>query len=249
MTTVANAVVPSGPARASVHDGQGFLKYMPAVATHAAISFRRLPPADREDAIAEAVAAGFLNYESARRRGQLESVKPSMLAHYGVLHVRSGKHVGGSMDSKKDVMSFRAQQAGRFRVVGLPWDNVHAYDALKAPERVWRLRLIDDSRTPIPDQVRFRVDFSAFMGKQDGRTRKALALLAAGHKRCEVAEKLGVTPPAVTQRLARIEREWAAYQADEPRTPAHREATEISSRHGSDPAHASRAAAEPLPAA
>ena len=66
MTTVANTVTPSGRARASVRDDPGFLECLPTVATHAAISFRRLPQADREDAVAETIAAAFLNYESAR---------------------------------------------------------------------------------------------------------------------------------------------------------------------------------------
>ncbi len=48
-----------------------FLRFLPAVQTHAAIQFRGLPEADREEAVAEATAAAFVNYDSARRRGKL----------------------------------------------------------------------------------------------------------------------------------------------------------------------------------
>ena len=112
-------------------------------------------------------------------------------------------------------MSFRAQQAGGFRVERLPWDAPQAYDVIKAPEPVWRLRLLEDRGTPVPDQVRFRIDFSAFVRNQHSRSRKAMAMLASGDKRCEVADRLGITASAITQRMARVEREWNQYQADD----------------------------------
>ena len=62
------------------------------------------------------------------------------------------------------------------------------------------------------DQAVFRIDWSDFLRQQHDRTRKCLALLAEGHKRCEVADRMGTTPPAVTQRMARVEREWDRFQ-------------------------------------
>ncbi len=227
----------------------GFLKFLPAVTTHASITFRHLPEADREEAIAESVAAAYVNYDSARRRGKSNVLKGSMLATYAVLHTRSGNHVGGSQESKRDALSVRAQKAGDFVVHRLRWDDAHVYDILKAPEGAWRLHLLEDGRTPIPEQVRFRVDFSGFMAGQQERTRKAIALLAAGHTRTEVADQLGVTPSAVTQRMNRVEQEWAAYEADAAHTAVRKKAFANSSRSESHPARASRSASEPRPAA
>ena len=193
-----------------------FLKYLPALETHAAIQFRGLPDTDREEAIAEARAAAFVNFRSAVRKGQAHRLKPSMVAHYAVLHARGGRHVGGTQDSTTDVLSRRAQRIRGFKVHGLPWDDAHAYDVLKTPDQeVWRLRLRHDRRTPVPDQVCFRIDFSEFMGKQHDRTRTAMAMLAAGHRQTEGADHLGVTPAAVCQRLSRARREWEKFQGED----------------------------------
>ena len=190
-----------------------FLKYLPAVRTHAAIKFRHLSEHDREEMIAEAAAAAFVNVHHALRNGNGHRLSPSMVAHYAVLHVKDGRHVGGSTDSKTDVMSFKAQRLRGFRVVGLPWDSQHVYDCLQdSSSPVWREVLLDDKSTPVPDQAAFRIDWSHFLRQQHDRTRKALAMLAEGHKQVEVADRLGVTPPAVNQRVKKAEREWMNLQ-------------------------------------
>ncbi len=193
-----------------------FLKYLPALETHAAIRFRGLPKTDREEAIAEARAAAFGNSRTAFRNGQADTLKPSMVAHYAVLHARGGRHVGGSQDSTSDVLSRRAQQARGFTVHRLRWDDARACDVLKTPDQeVWRLRLHHDRRTPVPDQVGFRVDFSQFMRGQHDRTRTAMAMLAAGHQQNEVADHFGITASAICQRITRARREWEAFQGAE----------------------------------
>ena len=190
-----------------------FLKYLPAVATHASIKFRHLPEHDREEMIAEATAAAFVNVHPATRGGNGHRLKPSMVARFATLHAQDGRHVGGSADSKTDVMSYKAQRLRGFRVVGLPWDSQHVYDCLKDPSSpVWREVLLDDKSTPVPDQAAFRVDWSDFLRQQHDRTRKTLAMLAQGHKQVEVAGRLGVTPAAVCQRVKRAEREWMNLQ-------------------------------------
>jgi DNA-directed RNA polymerase specialized sigma24 family protein len=77
------------------------------------------------------------------------------------------------------------------------------------------LRLDDyaDSRTPVLDQVAFRMDWNAFLNQHTARTRAAIELLAAGYSRKEVSEYLGVTPAAITQRMARVEKDWIRYSA------------------------------------
>ena len=86
-----------------------FLKYLPAVQTHAAIKFRGLSAIEREEAIAEATAAAYINVNNAVRNGKAQNLRASTVATYAALHVLSGKHVGGSRDRSKDALSPRAQ--------------------------------------------------------------------------------------------------------------------------------------------
>jgi DNA-directed RNA polymerase specialized sigma24 family protein len=217
MTTLSTAVPTSMPSAAETyhtyHTHHGFLEFLPAVRRHANISFRQLPHADREEAVAEAVAAAFINYASAQRRGKSHSINRSMLATFAVRHVRDGRHVGGSQDSRKDVMSRKAQRARGFSVLRLPSMDGHVFDCLSAPDQpVWKDHLLHDRRTPPPDQVAFRIDWSRFLAQQNDRTRRAIGLLAAGYRRSEVADTLGVTRPAITQRMDRVRRDWEKFR-------------------------------------
>lgn len=190
-----------------------FLRYLPAVKKHAAIQSRHLSEMDREEYLAEAVAAAYVNYHSAARRDKVSALTPSMLANYAVLHVKNNRHVGGGADTRTDVMSPRAQHARGFNVYGLRWSDARAYNCMTdgfAP--TWKQAMVEDCSTPVPDQAAFRIDWSTFLGRQTDRTRTAMSLLAAGHSRREVSEYLGTTPPAVTQRMARVERQWRRFQ-------------------------------------
>jgi hypothetical protein len=139
-----------------------------------------------------------------------------MLATYAVWHVKDGRHVGGGRDRTCDALSRRAARRWRFKVHPLPGMKEYTYDCLSpADHPVWRRALLEDHRTPIPDQVAFRVDWSMFLARQTNRTRQIIAMLAAGHRRCEVAETFGVTSPALTQRMNRLRREWMTFQDPE----------------------------------
>jgi transcriptional regulator with GAF, ATPase, and Fis domain len=100
-------------------------------------------------------------------------------------------------------------------VHGLKANGWPIYDCMTAPdERVWRDHLLCDRRTPPPDQVAFRVDWSTFLAEQTDRTQIALAMLAAGHQQVDVADRLGITASAICQRLKRAGREWAQMQGE-----------------------------------
>ncbi len=210
-TTVPTHRQPS-PATADKPNAR-FLKLLPAVQTHAAIQFRDLSDADREEAVAEATAAAFVNYDSARRRGRLHRLTPSTVAKYAVLHARSGRRVGGADENTQDVMSHRAQAIRGFKCHSI-YDKLEGrYDCMDDPTApVWKLLLAEHGRNPVADLACFRVDWSDYLKQQHDRTRQAIAMLAEGYKRCEVADRLGTTPPAVTQRMARAEHEWRRFE-------------------------------------
>ncbi len=97
-------------------DNRRFLRFVPAVETHARITFRELPEVDKEEAVAEAVAAAFCNFVSVARRGKVNTLRAGTLARYAALHVKDRRHVGGHRETKKDVLSWRAVGHRRFAV-------------------------------------------------------------------------------------------------------------------------------------
>src|SRR5262245_55433881 len=104
---------PDNPTHAS------FLTLQPVIEQHARIVFRHFCAADREEAIAEAVACAFESYLRLKARGKDPEQFPSQLAHYAVLHVKDGRHVGGRC-SVRDVLSFKTQKRRGFQVEPLP---------------------------------------------------------------------------------------------------------------------------------
>ena len=121
---------------------------------------------------------------------------------------------GGSWEGRRDVFNRRARRAGRYSVHRLSCNRERIFDCMSAPDQpVWRLVLLEDRRTPVPDQMAFRIDWSVFLSQQTDRVRQMVGLLAAGHRRCEVADKLGITGSAITQRMARVQRDWEKFQS------------------------------------
>jgi len=218
-TTAASSKARSNPT--SDH----FLKLLPAVQAHARNKFRNLRDLDREEAIAEATAAAYLNFDIAVRHDKANTVTPGTLSRFAVLHVKAGRHVGGSQDRKRDVLSRLAQRRNGFRVYSLPLRDSQSFNCMTAPDQpVWREHLLHDRRTLPSDQAAFRIDWSKFLAGQSDRTRRTLAMLAEGYKQNEVADRLGVTPAAVCQRIKKARREWQNFQEveaeDASRTPA-----------------------------
>jgi len=70
------------------------------------------------------------------------------------------------------------------------------------------------------DQAAFRVGWSRFLAQQSDRMRRTFAMLAERHEQIEVADRFGVTPAAVCQRVRKAKREWQNFQEVEPENPA-----------------------------
>ena len=96
-----------------------FVRMLPAIQTHAKISFRRLYAGDREESIANATALACMGFESLARRNRLGKAYPSALADFAVRATRSGR-VAGSGQSSKDALSRLAQKRRGFAVHRLP---------------------------------------------------------------------------------------------------------------------------------
>jgi len=135
------------------------------------------------------------------------------VAKFALLHTRTGCHVGGRSDNGRDVLSWKAQRRGGFRCHSIFDRTPDRYNCMEDPTSpVWRYLLADHGREPVASHVTFRMDRSRYLMQQHDRTRTAIAMLAAGHRRSDVADALGTTRSAVTQRMATAEREWGRFE-------------------------------------
>ena len=206
-------------ANGSLHDQ--FLTLLPIVERHARVIFRGLPAVEREEAIAEAVAAAFTAYRRLRERG-IDAVRefPSMIATYAVLHVKDDRHVGGN-SSSTDALSPKAQRKHGFHVEPLPISTRRAYDEVSGSVNGQRQmdafeeRLQENRQTPIPEQAAFRIDFPQFLHSLSQRDRRLATYLSLGHTGKEAAEKFRLSPGRVTQLRQGWCREWRVLQGEE----------------------------------
>jgi hypothetical protein len=206
------------PENASTH--AEFLTLSPIVERHARVVFRYCNPLDREEAVAEAVAAAFESYIALKARGK-DPVRdfPTAMATFAALHVKDGRHVGGR-SSSQDVLSRKAQGRHHFHVESLPSSLRNSFDGLygaaggQEEQDAFEERLHDNTRTPVPDQVCFRLDWPAFLRTLSRRDRGLAGFLAMGHSAKAAAQKFKLSPGRVTQLRQQWHREWLAFQGE-----------------------------------
>lgn len=193
---------------------EGFLPLIPLVEQHARYVFRNLPDVHREEAVAEAVAAAFESYVSLKARGK-DPVRdfPSMMATFGVLHVKDDRHVGGN-SSSKDVLSYKARQKHHFTVKPLPQASrrplQELHGSVVGQQRLdeYEEQLQDHRDWPVPDRAAFRVDFPEFLQALSPRDRRIAYFLSLGNSNKEAARKFKLSPGRITQLRQQWCREW-----------------------------------------
>ena len=74
--------------------------------------------------------------------------------------------------------------------------------------------VVEDSRTPVPDQVAFRIDFSDWLKRQPRRNRRIAEALAVGNATGEVARRFHVTSGRISQLRRQFHRSWQEFQGN-----------------------------------
>ena len=202
-----------------------FLKFVPVIKNYARLAFRNLRPEDRKEAIAEVTAHAFCAFRRLVQLGKQDVAYASPLARFAVARVRSGRPVVGKLNSS-DVFSWLAQHRHAFRLT-----NMEMADGMSD---TWAETLVDNTRSPIPDQVAFRLDFATWLAAQDQRSRKLIALLAMGNSFSEVAQEFRLSGARITQLRNRLQASWRAFQdEDSKEVPNRHESARGSNRSGS----------------
>lgn len=116
-------------------------------------------------------------------------------------HIKCGRRVCGK-EKAGDVMSSSTQQQEKFVVQTLP-----AYDTgVDDNEAIDALR--DNTLTPVPDQVQFRMDFPAWVRTHTERTKNVIRHLMVGERTKDVAEKHKTTAGRISQMRRELCLDW-----------------------------------------
>lgn len=182
-----------------------FLAMWPAILNHARHAFRRLDPEARQDAVQEVIANSMVAFARLVQLGKADPAYPSMLARYAVAQYRDGRRVGNRLNVH-DVLSPFAQRRKGFRVERLDRRDPESGDGLEA--------VIEDPKTPPPDQAAFRLDFPAWLDLLPKRNRRMPLALARNESTSEVARRFKVSSGRGSELRRVLADGWAEFIGD-----------------------------------
>jgi DNA-directed RNA polymerase specialized sigma24 family protein len=182
-----------------------FLTLLPAIRNHAHLAFRNLPDADREEAVADAIALAWQAYRRLKARGKQPALFRIALARFAVLGVCNGRHVG-RRTSSRDVLARLAQRRRSFRV--------HSLESPATGCRDWGRDALVDGRTPVPQQAAFNLDFNAWLYNLPPLRQKVTALLAQGFATNEVASMFKVSSSRISQLRRELATDWCRFHGE-----------------------------------
>jgi len=185
-----------------------FLSILPRIQLHGHISFRHSRPDKREEAVAELVALCWKWFIRLAERGKDATLFPTALARFAARAVHNGRRLCG-MQKTKDVLSPRAQQINGFTVVSLP-------EGSSLSGNLFDEALIDNTQTPPPDQVAFRLDFPAWRLTRSDRDRRVIDDLLVGERTSDVADRHGLTAGRVSQLRRDFFEDWVRFHGESP---------------------------------
>ena len=182
-----------------------FLAMLPAIETHARLAFRHLDPEAREDAVQETIANALVAFVRLVQLQKTDVAYPSALARYAVAQIHDGRRVGNRLNVR-DVLSPYAQKQK-----GIQVERIDRFDE---EEGQWVEAVIEDDRTPVPDQAAFRCDFPTWLDSLSRRNRRIAQALSVGHTTSEVAKRFRVSPGRVSQLRREMHQSWQDFHGE-----------------------------------
>ena len=182
-----------------------FLTHLPRIDAHARFAVRHVPCAhERADRHAEVIALAWRSFVALTRRGTDPAAFITTLAQRCSQAVRAGRRLARA-DSAKDVLSRVARARHGFTLSGI--GRASRLDPRLADA------LVDNTRTPVPEQAAFRSDYPRWRAGFGRRDRAVLDSLAAGGRTMEVARRFGLSAGRVSQLRRRFAASWDDFHA------------------------------------
>ena len=200
----------------------------PRLVRHARIHLDEWCAETKADKIAEVVALAWKWFLRLAERGKDARHFPMVLADFAVRAVKNGRRVTG-MERTKDVMSERAQQRHGFKVEPFPASTRLPHEGrcsdVGGQQRhdAFEERFRDNTQTPVPDQVVFRLDFPAWRKTRTQRDQRIIDAMAMGERTKDLSRKFGISPARISQLRRECHADWTRFCGegiDEPEEAA-----------------------------
>lgn len=181
-----------------------FLRLLPQIRNYAVPAFRQLKGDDHDNAVQEAIAQAFVLFVRLMRKGRDDRVFPTVLARFAIGRVRQGRTLGGRMNSR-DVTFPNRSSRQNVRWARLAWHRPSRHRWLEA--------VIEDHRTPVIDQVWFRIDYPEWLSRLPHRKRQIAEFLSAGNSTNAVARQFRLSAARISQIRRELFESWENFHA------------------------------------
>jgi hypothetical protein len=198
-----------------------FLLLVPRIEMHARIFFRGIKcPVKKEDKVQECVALAWKWFLSLSARGKDVFAFPMAFAAMVARAVKCGRKLCGQ-ERAKDVLSPIAQQRHNFNVEVLPtstrsphenfYADPHGQELMEAFEE----RLRDNTLTPVPEQVAFRIDFPAWLRTLTPRERRIIRAMTRNERTTDISKEFEVSPGRISQMRQEFHDDWLRFHGEQ----------------------------------
>jgi hypothetical protein len=201
---MSTSTTPAAPGAVAPHFEAAYLRLMPTLLRVARHHFRHVGcPDRRHDLICEVLALCWLWHGRLAAKGRDPAEFATVFAATAAKAVNSGRRLCGC-EKARDALSPACQRRRGFTVSPLPSGSAMIGNDFDEALR-------DNTQTPIPDQVQFRIDFPRWADGLPAQKRTVLERLAGGEKTQEVAAAVGLTPARVSQLRREFHDDYAAF--------------------------------------
>lgn len=181
-----------------------FTAALPRIVRHAQVVFRHVKCwHTKQDKVQEVRSLCWKWVRALNKVGKAWWEFVSQLASYACRAVKSGRKVTG-MISAKDVLNEMTQARKGFYVGKLVEQETLSDNPITDA-------LIDNTQTPVDEQVAFRLDFPAWRGTYDERRQRIMDALALSHRTKDVAAKFKMSEGRVSQLRREFMDDWQRF--------------------------------------
>jgi hypothetical protein len=196
-----------------------FLLILPRVELHGRIYFRHLRHHKKADAIQEMRGLAWKWFLRLVERGKDPC---DFLAAFVTLLARavnSGRRLAG-MAKSKDALNPATQRRHGFSVECLPSSVLTSHERLYSEVNgqrqldAYEERLRDNTITPVPEQVVFRIDWPAWLRTLTARDRRMIRAMGLGERTLDLSRQFEVCPARISQMRREFHDGWERFCGD-----------------------------------